>query len=320
MNFFIEFLILIISLSVLIIAASKMVDSSIFISKKMAIPKSIIGATILAYGTSSPEIIVSLQANFDGQPGIAIGNVIGSNIANVCIGMAIVFYYGVSRLSIRPTYTISVIFLIISTVIVSLAMLDSYISYFEGWAMLITVVILNILLIREANTHQEKETLSSMQMRLFRFDVSSSVIVICILAMSVLLLIISSNFVVSSAVSLAIMMNIEATFIGLSIIAVGTSLPEILVSIASVKKKEFSIAIGNIIGSNTLNMLGVLCLPAIISTIDITSKNLNQQIFLLVLSSVFVLLPFFLNRLHKVLMVIYLAFYVFILFYFGLNS
>jgi cation:H+ antiporter len=320
MNFFIEFLILIISLSVLIIAASKMVDSSIFISKKMAIPKSIIGATILAYGTSSPEIIVSLQANFDGQPGIAIGNVIGSNIANVCIGMAIVFYYGVSRLSIRPTYTISVIFLIISTVIVSLAMLDSYISYFEGWAMLITVVILNILLIREANTHQEKETLSSMQMRLFGFDVSSSVIVICILAMSVLLLIISSNFVVSSAVSLAIMMNIEATFIGLSIIAVGTSLPEILVSIASVKKKEFSIAIGNIIGSNTLNMLGVLCLPAIISTIDITSKNLNQQIFLLVLSSVFVLLPFFLNRLHKVLMVIYLAFYVFILFYFGLNS
>ena len=320
MNFFIEFLILIISLSVLIIAASKMVDSSIFISKKMAIPKSIIGATILAYGTSSPEIIVSLQANFDGQPGIAIGNVIGSNIANVCIGMAIVFYYGVSKLSIKPTYTISVIFLIISTVIVSLAMLDSYISYFEGWAMLITVVILNILLIREANTHQEKETLSSMQMRLFGFDVSSSVIVICILAMSVLLLIISSNFVVSSAVSLAIMMNIEATFIGLSIIAVGTSLPEILVSIASVKKKEFSIAIGNIIGSNTLNMLGVLCLPAIISTIDITSKNLNQQIFLLVLSSVFVLLPFFLNRLHKVLMVIYLAFYVFILFYFGLNS
>jgi cation:H+ antiporter len=320
MNFFIEFLILIISLSVLIIAASKMVDSSIFISKKMAIPKSIIGATILAYGTSSPEIIVSLQANFDGQPGIAIGNVIGSNIANVCIGMAIVFYYGVSKLSIKPTYTISVIFLIISTVIVSLAMLDGYISYFEGWAMLITVVILNILLIREANTHQEKETLSSMQMRLFGFDVSSSVIIAWTLVISILLLIISSNFVVSSAVSLATMMNIEATFIGLSIIAVGTSLPEILVSIASVKKKEFSIAIGNIIGSNTLNMLGVLCLPAIISTMDITSKNLNQQITLLVLSSLFVLLPFFLNRLHKVLMVVYLAFYVFILFYFGINS
>jgi cation:H+ antiporter len=320
MDFFVQSLILIFSLSVLIVAASKMVDSSIFISKKMSIPKSIIGATILAYGTSSPEILVSLQANFDGQPGIAIGNVIGSNIANVCLGMAIVFYYGVSKLSIRPTYTISVIFLIISTAIVTFAMLDSYISYLEGWMMLITILILNILLIREASTHHQKETSEFLQMYFFGFDIHSTIIIAWILAISIFLLIISSNFVVSSAVSIATMMNIEASFIGLSIIAVGTSLPEILVSFSSVKKKEFSIAIGNIIGSNTLNMLGVLCLPAIISTMDITSKHLNQQITLLILSSVLVLLPFFVNRINKILLIIYLGFYIFTLVYFGVNS
>ena len=106
----------------------------------------------------------------------------------------------------------------------------------------------------------------------------------------------------------------------LSIIAVGTSLPEILVTIASIKKKEFSIAIGNIVGSNILNMLGVLGIPALFSTFDISSDDLNYQMIFLFLSSLLIFIPFIIDKFRKTISVVYFALYIFTLYYFGVNA
>ena len=112
MDVFTNLFLLLFALIILISAASEMVESSIYIAKKLNIPKAIIGATILAYGTSSPEILVSLQANLNNEASIALGNVIGSNIANVCVGIGILYFYGIKKLNIKPDFTISILFLI----------------------------------------------------------------------------------------------------------------------------------------------------------------------------------------------------------------
>ena len=118
MDVFTNLFLLLFALIILISAASEMVERSIYIAKKLNIPKAIIGATILAYGTSSPEILVSLQANLNNEASIALGNVIGSNIANVCVGMGILYFYGIKKLNIKPDFTISILFLILSTFVV----------------------------------------------------------------------------------------------------------------------------------------------------------------------------------------------------------
>ena len=320
MDLFISFFLLSFGLIILIAAASEMVDSSIYIAKKLAIPKTIIGATILAYGTSSPEILVSLQANFNNQGGIALGNVVGSNIANVCVGLGILYFYGIKKLKIKPDFTTSILFLIISTMVVIFHMLDGNIARYEGFIQIGILVLLNILFIREARNIQNETTISFSDYSFFGYKTHSLILVSFILLLSVLVLIFSSNLVVIHAIELAALLKIDASFIGLSIIAVGTSLPEILVTIASIKKNEFSIAIGNIIGSNILNMLAVLGIPALFSNFDIASNDLNSQILFLFLSSLLLFLPFILDKFNKTLSMIYFTIYLFALYYFGVNA
>ena len=320
MDVFTNLFLLLFALIILISAASEMVESSIYIAKKLNIPKAIIGATILAYGTSSPEILVSLQANLNNEASIALGNVIGSNIANVCVGMGILYFYGIKKLNIKPDFTISILFLILSTFVVIFHMSDGVIAMHEGFVQIGILIALNVLLIREARNVESESQVALSDYSFYGYKTHSLSMICLILIFSIIILIFSSNFVVIYAIESATLLKIDASFIGLSIIAVGTSLPEILVTIASIKKKEFSIAIGNIVGSNILNMLAVLGIPALFSTFDISSDDLNYQMIFLFLSSLLIFIPFIIDKFHKTISVVYFALYLFTLYYFGVNA
>ena len=320
MSLSIDFIILFFSLIFLILAASKMVDSAIFISKIISIPKSIIGATIIAYGTSSPEILVSLQATLNNETGIAIGNVVGSNIANVCVGMGLICFFGKKdKLEIRPLYSTSLFFLVLATLYAMIATYNNYVSHTEGLVLIGILVSVNVLLIKQAKNDDGRENKNN-TMQVYGLKTSSLMIGILVLVLSIIGLILSASQVVFSSIAIAAAMDIEASFIGFSIIAVGTSLPEIIVSLTAIKKGEPSIAIGNIIGSNTFNILGVIGIPALINGMVINIDDMNTQLIFLFISTIFVLSPFIIKSTNKFLGSILIIFYIFSLYFFAMSS
>ena len=157
-------------------------------------------------------------------------------------------------------------------------------------------------------------------MQVYGLKTSSLMIGILVLVLSIIGLILSASQVVFSSIAIAAAMDIEASFIGFSIIAVGTSLPEIIVSLTAIKKGEPSIAIGNIIGSNTFNILGVIGIPALINGMVINIDDMNTQLIFLFISTIFVLSPFIIKSTNKFLGSILIIFYIFSLYFFAMSS
>lgn len=257
---------IVLGLALLLVGGEFLVRGASGIALKMKITPLIVGLTIVSFATSAPELIVSVRASFTGHPDIALGNVIGSNIANIglILGItAIGFSLPVTWLAYRSDWWV----MILSSGLLGFFILDGSLSSVEGLILVASLVGYIILKIRDNKKSSSSDV-----------DIDPSVakksiwLLILLLILSVVALRYGAEFLVLGAVQTALHMGVEERVVSLTVVAFGTSIPELVASLIAAKKGEKEMAIGNVIGSNIFNILSVLGFSSIITDIPVMSS------------------------------------------------
>ena len=281
---------------------------SVEISYKLSIPKIIIGMTIVSFATSAPELIVSLNATMMGYSDFALGNVLGSNIANLGLVLGIVVIIYPITIKRRFYYTDFPLLILSTAVFYLFIASNSEISRTEGIIMLVLILLILFYLF-----YYQKPDTSSLDndLSLGRQKVSTSFF---LLVISAAILWLGAETLIKSSISVANKFNVSERIISITMVAIGTSIPELAASVAASLKKHNDLAIGNLIGSNIFNLLVVIGITSIVNPItgidfDIISKDM---IWVVVFS--FILLPLVYfhkrNKLNRMKGIILLAMYV----------
>ncbi|MBD5771704.1 calcium/sodium antiporter [Marinomonas sp. SM2066] len=250
---------LIIGLVLLVISSDKFIENAALVAEKLNVSPMIIGITLVALGTSAPEMVVSAIAAFDNAPEIAVGNVLGSNIANIALVFGITLLF--SSIPIAKGLSTKEVPLVLAiTALTGFLLYDQNLSAWDGIILIIAFIIVLSLLLSG-----NKDLASEIEDELPEDNGSSVMKSLVIAAIGLAVLIGSSKLLVWGAIGIATALGVSELVIGLTIVAIGTSLPELAASVSSVRKGHHDIAIGNILGSNIFNLATVLPLPALIA-------------------------------------------------------
>ena len=266
-------------LILLFIGAEGLIRGSSNLAIKLGITPLVVGLTVVAFGTSTPELVVSLKAALMGNSSISLGNVIGSNIANIALILGIAAL--IKPLEVHAKIIMREIPIMIGiSALFLLLLLDGVLGFIDGLIFvsgIIVYTVVNVMMARnEKNPEVDTEFKEGLKSKL-GIPVS---IVLMIAGLG--LLILGANLFVQSAVAIAKLFNVSDAIIGLTVVAVGTSLPELITSIVATYKNEADIAIGNVVGSNIFNILGILGITALIipiSSTGISYIDLGVMIF-----------------------------------------
>lgn len=281
----------VLGLGLLVGGAELLVRGASNLAAAVGISPLVIGLTVVSFGTSSPELAVSLQSAIAGQPALALGNVVGSNIFNV------LFILGVCAL-ITPLFVqfqlirLDVPLMIVSSLILFGLAFDGGLSRFDGLLFvlgLLAYLTFTVIESRKANVLDAQTTLTDEVDRSPR----GLAIAIGIAVIGLALLMLGANWLVDGAISFARMFGISELVIGLTIVAVGTSLPEVATSVVAALRGERDIAVGNVVGSNIFNILGILGLTAIIAPIHIAPAAISFDLPVMVAVAIACLPIFF---------------------------
>jgi cation:H+ antiporter len=249
---------IIVGLIILIWSADQFVTGAVATALKLGMTPMMVGLTVVAFGTSAPELIVSATASLTNSSHLAVGNAIGSNIANIALVLgatAIVSAIPLKKAILKVEFPV----LLAATTLATLLLIDGSLDAYDGIGLSMILIISLIALaklqkapIGDLEEIEECKTLSPKKAYFLLF-------------VSILLLVGSSKLLVWGAVGIATELGVSKLIIGLTIVAIGTSLPELAASIASALKGHHDLALGNIIGSNLFNLLAVLAIPAFLS-------------------------------------------------------
>lgn len=257
-------LLTVIGLVILLLGAEALVRGSSALAYRLGMRPLLIGMTVVAFGTSMPEMMVSVRAAFSGQDGISIGNVIGSNICN--LGLILGISAIIQPLKIQSqTVRMDVPVMIMSGLLITLFFRSSGLSRIEGGLLLVFMGTFIGYSLAKVKHDKLKLKTSDLGMGEIRY-LSLSVILLYIFA-GLAGLIVGAQFLIHGAVGLARTLGVSETLIGLTLVAVGTSLPELATSAIAAMRKEADIAVGNIIGSNIFNTLAILGLTSLLKPI-----------------------------------------------------
>jgi len=252
----------------LVKGADWFVDGSAGIAKKLGIPQLVIGLTIVAMGTSAPEAAVSINASLKGNSGIAIGNVVGSNILNILIILGISAVLATMAIQ-KSTLKYEIPYMIFVTVVlIVLGMSSEYVTRVEGvilWVLFLVYLAYLFKLAKQGTDEDSTEERPGWKLCISMI-VGGAIVVW------------GSDITVDSATAIAQMIGLSERFIGLTIVALGTSLPELVTSVVAARKGNADIAIGNIVGSNIFNILFVIGTAAIIAPVKYDSVFLFDGI------------------------------------------
>lgn len=302
-------LLLLVGFVLLIKGADFFVDGSSSVAKLLKVPSVVIGLTIAAMGTSAPEAAVSITAGIAGSNEIAISNVVGSNIFNmlVVVGVcAVMKPFVLDKTILKRDFPVNIganVFLL------GMMLVGSVLSRFNGVVMLILMALYITWLVVSAikNREESAEEIKTLS------PILSIVYIIGGLAAVVF----GGDLVVDNATVIAKAMGWSETFIGLTIIAIGTSLPELVTSIVASKKGENGLALGNVVGSNIFNLMFILGLSSGISPIAVDSRAITNTIFLLVMTVLMYILCVSRKKLGRVegfvMVSLYVAYTVYLL-------
>lgn len=268
---------------VLVWGADRFVYGAAGTARNLGLSSLIIGLTVVGFGTSAPEILVSVTAAINGNPGIAVGNAIGSNIANIGLVLgttALIFPLMVASNTLKREFPIMLVMMTLTLFLI----LDYELSRYDGIILLSGIVAFTFWLIRMAKARKGYEPLvhefdHEIPKVTLKTSLSWTVI-------GLVLLLVSSQVLVYGAVNIARFFGVSDLIIGLTIIAIGTSLPELATSVMSAIKNEPDIALGNIIGSNMFNLLAVLGIPAIISPMTLESHVITRDYAVMLVMSI----------------------------------
>lgn len=250
-------------LILLVWAADRFVMGAAGLARSLGVPPLLIGLTIVGFGTSAPEILVSTMASLQGNPGLAVGNAIGSNIANIALILgttALIAPLTVKSDILRREYPL-LLFVSIGAYVL---LLDGTLDVFDGVMLLSALVVSMLLLVRIGQHRGVSDPLADEIEAEIPSDLGAAAAAGWFV-LGLVLLLVSSRMLVWGAVEVATMLGVSDLVIGLTIVAIGTSLPELAASIMSALKNEHDLAIGNVIGSNLWNLLAVLGVPGLLA-------------------------------------------------------
>lgn len=255
MEILLQLFLLVLGFVMLAKGADKFVEGAAGIASRFGIPQLIIGLTIVAMGTSAPEAAVSLAAAFKGNADITIGNIVGSNILNIWIilGLAAAI---TPLLVAKSTIKLEIPFMIAITALLGYQGMDGTVTFFDGVLLLVLFVLYLAYLYNMAKKNKVDEDTQEYSHSLAHCLIWTVV--------GLALIILGSNVTVNAATAIAAYIGLSQRFIGLTIVALGTSLPELFTSVTAARKGNADIAIGNIVGSNIFNILFVIGLSALI--------------------------------------------------------
>lgn len=278
-------LILLISgLVLLIIGGNWLLKAAVGLSLKLGIPKIVIGMTVVSFATSAPELIVSVKAALDGFPDIAVGNVVGSNIAN--LGLVLAITITLSGINVERSFykTDWPVMMLASLLFYFFVISDGVLQRSEGVIMFSFLIAFLIYLLRfQKQAVVDNVTEDDVVLPLYK--------VVLFLSLGGLALWGGSELLITGAVGLAQAFGVSERVIAITVISVGTSIPELAASVIAVLKKEKAISLGNLIGSNVFNLLGVLGIASMITPITIVDKGLLNNDIYWMLGISFVIFP-----------------------------
>lgn len=285
----VQYLLLLTGFVVLIISSYYLVEYAIKLSNALGVSTFVIAVTVIALGTSIPELVVNIIAANNEAPDLGVGNILGSNIANIAFVLGATALLSPVPMD-KKLLRFEIPFMIGSVVALLLLSYDNVISRLDGVILLILCLIFNggIIYLGKKNQQAATNTNTPEKEKVSIFPALALTLV------AIVFLILGAELIVNASVTIARHFKLSELFIGITIIAVGTSLPELAASISAVIKKEDAISVGNIVGSNVLNILLILGITAIIFPIKIQSKVLTVDIpsvllFSLVLSGAVIL-------------------------------
>ena len=259
----------------LVWGADRLVAGASALARNLGVSPLVIGLTIVAFGTSAPELVVSGVAAYRGNPGLAVGNAIGSNIANIglILGVtAIVYPLRVESETLKREYPLLMLIMVASFIMAA----DLVLNTTEGWLLLTGLVALVIWMIRFGLRRGTDDPLAEEFDAEIPRDIPTSKAVLW-LTVGLIILPLSSSFLVDGAVFIARSLHVSEAVIGLTIIALGTSLPEMAAALTSALRQEDDLAIGNVIGSNMFNILGVLGIAAVVNPVGVDLLILKRD-------------------------------------------
>ena len=276
-----EFTLLVVAGLVLLIwGADRFVHGAAATARNMGVAPLLIGLTVVAFATSAPEILVSVVAALQGQPGLAFGNAIGSNIFNIGLVLGLTAMIRPIMLESATLRREMPALLAVSLLTVSL-FLDSFLSRIDGIVMLTGLVIVMVWLARLGLRSAANDPIAQDFDAEIPADVSMPMAVVWLIV-GLGTLLVGAELLVDGAIGIAKMLQISDVVIGIIIVAFGTSLPELAVSLASALKGEYGLAIGNIVGSNIFNLLAVIGVAATIEPASLPPSVLSLHIFVMV--------------------------------------
>lgn len=277
-----EIILITIGFIFLIKGADLLINGAETIARKLKVSDFIIGLLLVAVGTSFPEMIVSIEAASKGHDSLLIGNILGSCIYNLLLILGIMLLLKPIKLEHKPSGNLLI--LLMSMLLVGIiGNINNQISRIEGILLLLVFVIFLLSIFSDYKDNNVKE---------IKYGIVKSIFLVIL---GIILLKYGGNFVVYNSIKLAGRFNISETVIGTTIIAIGTSLPELVTSIIAIKKESTSIAIGSIIGSNIFNLLLVLGITSVIYPIRF-SQEYNIYLILLIITTLMIYLYYMLSN------------------------
>ncbi|MFD2033177.1 calcium/sodium antiporter [Belliella marina] len=286
------YLILILGLAILLAGGKFLVDGASSIASKLGLSAGLIGLTVVAFGTSAPELLVSVNAALKGTSDISIGNVIGSNIANITLVLgisAVIFPIALNKSVLKLDY----FFTLASSILFFILAYNQVISRTEGVVFVILLVVVNLYIFKKLKGTEPEISEEDAEL----LKKKSSIKAVGLIILGVLGLYFGSDLFVDSAVEISRQFGVSERIIGITVIAIGTSLPELTTSIIAAVNKKTDIAIGNILGSNIMNVLGIIGITALVQPIQVSEQFLHQD-FIWMLAATALLLPILKSKLN----------------------
>ena len=305
---FLQVIILLAGFLFLVKGADWFVEGAASIAKKLGIPQLIIGLTIVAMGTSMPEAAVSITAAINKNAGITIGNVVGSNILNIFIILGITAV--ITNVAIqRSTLLYEIPFMTVITIVLLIfGITGSEVTFIEGvifWILFLIYLGYLFVMAKKGNDQEEAEAKDNPVWKCMLLMVIGGILVVK-----------GSDFAVSGATEIARYFGMSERFIGLTIVALGTSLPELVTSVTAARRGNTGIAIGNIVGSNIFNILFVIGTTALICTVSFESKFIIDTVIAVLCGAILWIGTFRHKELRKpcgvVMLLCYVAYFLYL--------
>ncbi len=306
-------MLMILGLAMLGIASNMLIEAVVRLADKLKISKLIVSLTVVALGTSIPETIVCIMSSMDGNS-IAFSTITGSNIVNVCLifGVALmcgnVIIHKSMKTEIEKMAVVTGIFIILSVIGMALTKLDGVI-----FLLLLSIYICSLYIVSKKNKEFEQsdegeEWVYRIGIKILKNEWN---VIIVFMVLGCIGLFIGGDLVVDAAIDIATLLNINEGIIAATIVAIGTALPELITTITAMKKNHYDIIIGNVVGSNMINILLILGISSVVGVIKVSAFEIEQMIMLAIATGIFYFITIHRKKIGKkegiILLITYIA-------------